>query len=158
MQNLSQQVNGPVLDGVAIVNKLIQQIGSGGVTIEGTAQNILIKAARGVVVDGFAEVASEYNIVSTGSVEVSGAAFVEILQLLKVRIPYAPGDQVYTVTDCSAYTVQSYFYDLDDRIKFEISNGLTTLWVYDYDLTTSCNDLLLQQYSQADQMIKLLSA
>ena len=54
--------------------------------------------------------------------------------------------------------VTSFELHLDDRIKFEISNGLTTLWVYDYDLTTGCNDLLLQQYSQADEMIKLLSA
>ena len=69
MQNLSQQVNGPVLDGAAIVSKLIQQIGSGGVTIEGTAQNIVIKSSKGVVVDGFAEVDSQYNVVSSRSEE-----------------------------------------------------------------------------------------
>lgn len=157
MQNLTVPAGGVDVDGVALISKIMDQIGSGGVQIAGTAEEILIKVGNGVKIDGFVEVNSIYNVVTKGGVEVSGDAFVELLKLLRVRIPYMPGDQVYTAQGCSPYYVQSYFYDIDDRIKYEICNGMECRFVYDYDLVSNCETTLLDMYSEADNMINLLS-
>jgi hypothetical protein len=157
MQNLTIPAGGVEIDGVALVKKLVTQIGSGGVEISGTASEILIKAGKGVLIDGLVQVDSTYNVTTSGGVELSGDAFNEVVAILRKRINYMPGDQVYTTAGCSPYFVQSYYYDIDDRIKYEICNGLECKFVYDYDLTRSCESVLIDMANEADNMINLLS-
>lgn len=157
MQNLTLPAGGVVADGMAVINRLVDYVGKVEMEISGTADNILIKAGKGVIVDGFVEINAEYNIPASGGVELSGDAFVELLKVLRERIPYMPGDEVYTADGCSPYVVQAYFYDIDDRIKYQICNGLGCIFVYDYDLKRNCESTLVAMYNEAENMINLLS-
>jgi hypothetical protein len=157
MQNLTPiQTGGAVIDGAAILEKIIPRVASGGVSVSGTAENIVLVFKQGVEIDGFATVSNNMNDVMTGSVEVSGEAFISIAKQLRIFINYLPGDQVYY--NCGQFVILGYYYDLDDRIRYEITNNLgPSLFVYDYDLAIN-NSCLYDQLKEANDMIAMLSA
>lgn len=157
MQNLGPAVSGPVLDGMALVHKLVQLSASGGIEISGQAGEIFIKNKRGVEIDGLAQLAAMYNIVASGQVEISGEAFVELQRNINYRIRYIPGDTVFTANSCAQYTVVAYFFSMEEGIKYQISNGMETLNVYDVDLYDTCENFLLAQFAKANEMVNILS-
>jgi hypothetical protein len=159
MQNLQPTSDGVVVDGVALVKKLINQIGNGGVEVSGTAENIVIISREGVVINGFASVSQTQNYAFTGGVVVDGAAFVEISKEFKKKIQYLPGETVYFNSQYNTYTVLGFYYDLDDKIKYEIANpNKPTIFVYEQDLARDNESYLLFQLNKANKMIDYLSA
>lgn len=159
MQNLQPTSEGVIVDGVALAQRLINKISSGGVEIAGDAENILIKFKQGVVIDGFATVSHVQNYTFTGGVEVDGAAFVELAKELKKSITYLPGETVYFGSSPVPYTVLGFYYDLDAKIKYEITNpNKPSAFVYEQDLARTNESYLVCSLNKANQMIDALSA
>lgn len=159
MQNLQPSTESVVVDGVALVNRLINKIGNGGVEVAGDAENIIIKFKEGVQIDGFASVSHVQNYTFTGGVVVDGAAFEEIAKELKKSIAYLPGDTVYLSSSPSPYTVLGFYYDLDSKIKYEIANpNKPPAFVYEQDLARTNESYLVCELNKANQMIDALSA
>ena len=128
MQNLQPQKYGVVIDGVALVNKLVTLAASGGVEISGNADEFVITVNDGVIIDGFSPSQGEFNSAFTGGVLIEGDALVEFNSLLRNIIPYSLGDTVY-LADGSQYMVLGFFWNMDKELTYEITNYNTTTFV-----------------------------
>ena len=158
MQNLQPISDGVVVDGVALAQRLINKIGGGGVEVAGDAENILIKFRQGVEIDGFAAVTHIQNYVFTGGVVVDGAAFEELGKEFKKKISFLPGDTVFLAASPTPYTIQGFYYDLDDKIRYEIANpNRQAEFVYEQDLARTNESYVVCQLNRANQMIEALS-
>lgn len=158
MQNLQPTSEGVIVDGVALAQRLINKIGSGGVEVAGDAENIIIKFKEGVVIDGFATVSHIQNYTFSGGVVLDGAAFDEIAKEFKKKITYLPGDTVFFSASPTPYTVTGFYYDLDDKIRYEIANpNKPTVFVYEQDLARTNESYIICQLNKANQMIEALS-
>lgn len=158
MQNLQPVSEGVIVDGVALAQRLINKIGSGGVEVAGDAENIIIKFRQGGEIDGFATVSHVQNYVFSGGVVVDGAAFDEIGKEFKKKISYLPGDTVFLAASPTPYTILGFYYDLDDKIRYEIANpNRPAVFVYEQDLARNNESYVVCQLNKANQMIEALS-
>ena len=157
MQNLQPQKFGVVVDGVALVEKLMQAVASGGATISGTANEYVIKVINGVVIDGFSTVQADLNITTTGGVQISGAAELSFNAILRKVLPYTIGDTVYLV-DGQQYSILAFYWDLDAELTYQITNFNTTSYVPVSLLYPDRSAFYLNQLSIIDQNIANLSA
>ena len=157
MQNLQPQKFGVVIDGVALVEKLMQAVASGGATISGTANEYVIRINNGVVIDGFSTVQADLNITTTGGVEISGAAELSFNSVLRKVLPYTIGDTVY-LSDGQQFTILGFYWDLDAELTYEISNYNLTEWVPVSLLYPDRSIYFSTQLANIDQNIANLSA
>lgn len=157
MQNLQPMSTGVVVDGVALVKKLFDKVASGGAFLSGTSDNLVIKLVDGVLIDGFVPVDAQYNITTTGSVEITGEAEVEINAILRNLLPYTVNDIVY-LANGRRYIVTSFHWNLDSELIYEISNLNETTWVAESLLYRDNSLYLQEQLSILDQQIANLGA
>lgn len=157
MQNLQPMTAGVVIDGIALVNKLIAQVASGGATISGNSDNIVIKLIDGVVIDGFAPVEAQYNITTTGGVEIQGEAEVAFNAVLRKLLPFTIDDTVY-LANGQRYTVLAFHWNLESELLYEITNYNTTTWIAASLLYRDNSVFLQNQLASIDQQIANLSA
>jgi hypothetical protein len=131
MQNLQPVKYGINIDGVALVKKLVEITASGGASLSGTNENIIFTFKNGISISGISSDKVEFNLDSSGTVEISGDAVIELNYVLKQVIPYSLGDTAYTI-DGNKYLILGYFWDLDQTLKYEVQiNGSndTTMFV-----------------------------
>jgi hypothetical protein len=157
MQNLQPMTTGVEVDGIALVNKLIQQVASGGATISGVSGSIVIKVNDGVIIDGFAPVDAEYSVTTTGGVELTGDAGLAFDVVLRELLPFTIDDIVY-LEDGTRYIVRGFYYNLDSELIYEISDVNTTRWIPSSFLYRDNSVFLQNQLALVDQEIANLSA
>ena len=157
MQNLQPTAAGVLVDGAAIVEKLINVAASGGATISGQSGNFVITTKNGVVIDGFSPVQADYNITTTGGVEISGEAFLSFDSVLRKLLPYSLGDTVYT-EDGLQYSVLGFYWDLDAELTYEITDGNKSFFTPQSLIYRDRSSYYLSQLSLIDQRIETLSA
>jgi hypothetical protein len=157
MQNLQPTSQGVVIDGVALVKKLVNLAGSGGVEISGTSDSIVIKSLDGVIIDGFSPSQSEFNSSFTGGVELNGEAFAEFNSILRNIIPYSLGDTVYTSNGLQ-YMVLGFFWNMDKELTYEITNYNETIFVPESFVYLDRSIYYQTQLSIIDRNIANLSA
>jgi hypothetical protein len=157
MQNLQPTAAGVLVDGVAMVEKLMNVVAAGGGTVSGVSDNYIIKIRNGVVIDGFSPVQADYNITTTGGVEISGEAFLSFDSVLRKLLPYSLGDTVYT-EDGLQYSVLGFYWDLDAELTYEITNGNTTFFTPQSLIYRDRSLYYLSQLALIDQQIAALSA
>lgn len=156
MQNLQPTAAGVLVDGAAIVEKLINVAASGGATISGQSGNFVITTKNGVVIDGFSPVQADYNITTTGGVEISGEAFLSFDSVLRKLLPYSLGDTVYT-EDGLQYSVLGFYWDLDAELTYEITDGNKSFFTPQSLIYRDRSSYYLSQLSLIDQRIETLS-
>jgi hypothetical protein len=157
MQNLQPMSTGVVVDGVALVQKLIEQVASGGAILSGTSDNLVIKLVDGVLIDGFVPVDAQYNITTTGGVLLSGQAEIEFNVVLRQLLPFTIDDIVY-LENGQRYIVRGYYWNLDSELIYEISNVNSTQWIPSLFLYRDNSIFLQNQLNTIDQEIANLSA
>ena len=157
MQNLQPTANGVVVDGVAMVEKLMNVVAAGGATISGVSGNYVITTNDGVKIDGFSPVQADYNITTTGGVEISGEAFLSFDSVLRKLLPYSLGDTVYT-EDGLQYSVLGFYWDLDAELTYEITDGNKSFFTPQSLIYRDRSSYYLSQLSLIDQRIETLSA
>lgn len=157
MQNLQPSSNGVLVDGAAMVEKLMNVVAAGGATISGISDNYVIKTNDGVIIDGFSPVQADYNITTTGGVEISGEAFLSFDSILRKLLPYNLGDTVYTA-DGLQYSVLGFYWDLDAELTYEITDGNKSFFTPQSLIYRDRSFYYLSQLSLIDQRIETLSA
>ena len=155
MQNLQPTANGVVVDGVAMVEKLMNVVAAGGATISGVSGNYVITTNDGVIIDGFAPNEAEFNSQFTGGVELNGEAFLSFESILRKIIPYSLGDKVY-MDNGLEYMVLGFFWDLDAELKYEITNYNETMFVAESLLYSDRNQYYANKHFLIDSQLNNL--
>lgn len=157
MQNLQPTAQGVLIDGEALVKKLVNIAASGGVEISGTSGVIVIKSIDGVIIDGFSPSQGEFNSAFTGGVELNGEALAEFNSILRNIIPYSLGDTVYT-SNGFQYMVLGFFWNMDKELTYEITNYNETIFIPESMVYPDRSIYYQTQLAIADQKIANLSA
>lgn len=160
MQNLQPVKYGVKIDGIALVEKLVEITASGGASLSGTNENIIFIFKNGISISGISSDEVEFNLASSGTVEISGDAVIELNYVLKQLIPYNIGDTVYTIYG-NKYFILGYFWDLDQTLKYEVEiNGSNdaTMFVDSSLLYKDLNAYYSNELYITEQKIKNLSS
>ena len=160
MQNLQPVNYGVSINGVALVEKLVEITASGGASLSGTNENIIFTLKDGVSIGGVSLDKAEFNSAFSGTVEISGNAVIELNYVLKQLIPYNLGDTAYTING-NKYLILGYFWDLDQTLKYEVEiNGSndTTMFVDSSLLYKDLGAYYTNELYIAEKNIKNLSS